>query len=194
MFTGIIETLGKVIEIEEKNGNLDLSIKSSISNELKIGQSIAHNGICLTVVAFSDLFHKVTAVEESLMKSTLGSLNIDDVVNLERSLKSNSRLDGHFVQGHVDQIAECKSVVKKEGSWVFSFAYDPIKKNMTVEKGSISVDGVSLTVINSKKNSFSVSIIPHTFENTTFKSILKGTKVNLEFDIIGKYISKLSQI
>ena len=193
MFTGIIETLGEVIEIKKKNGNLDISIKSSISKELKIGQSISHNGICLTVVAFSKLFHKVTAVEESLMKSTLGDLKIRDYVNLERSLKVNSRLDGHFVQGHVDQIAKCTRALKKDGSWIFTFEYDPINKNMTVEKGSISIDGVSLTVINSKTSSFSVSIIPHTYENTTFKNIKKGSRVNLEFDIIGKYIHKLSQ-
>ena len=193
MFTGIIEALGEVIKIEEKNGNLDIFIKSSMSNSLKIGQSIAHNGICLTVVTFSDSYHQVTAVEESLIKSTLNNLKVGDIINLERSLKANSRLDGHFVQGHVDQIGECKSVLEKDGSWIFSFGYDPVKENITVEKGSIGVDGVSLTVINSKKNSFSVSIIPHTYENTTFKNIKKGSRVNLEFDIIGKYIHKLSQ-
>ncbi len=194
MFTGIIESLGEVKKINEKSGSMDISIESEISKTLKIGQSIAHNGICLTVVNFSSLSHQVTAVKETLNTSTFSNLKIGDVINLERSLKAESRLDGHFVQGHIDQIGECKGVVKNNGSWIFSFEYDPYKQNVTIEKGSISIDGVSLTVINSRKNSFSVSIIPHTFENTTFKKIVEGSKVNLEFDVLGKYINKLSKI
>ena len=194
MFTGIIEALGEVKKINKKKGNIDILIQSQLSNQLKIGQSISHNGICLTIVNFSNSSHQVTAVKETLKRSTLKSLKVGALINLERSLKADSRLDGHFVQGHVDQIGECKNVTKDNGSSIFSFEYDPSNKNVAVEKGSICVDGVSLTVIDSKKNGFSVSIIPHTLANTTFNKIIKGSKVNLEFDVLGKYIYKLTQI
>jgi riboflavin synthase len=194
MFTGIIEALGEVKEINKEKGNLDIVIKSPLSNQLKIGQSISHNGICLTVVNFSNSSHQVTAVNETLKISTLNNLMVGDLINLERSLKVDSRLDGHFVQGHIDQIGRCEKVVKNNGSWIFSFEHESSKNNITVEKGSICVDGVSLTVINSEKGGFSVSIIPYTFENTRFRKTLKGSKVNLEFDVLGKYISKLNQI
>lgn len=191
MFTGIIETIGKVVSIQAEDTNLNFRIKSNISDELKIDQSISHNGVCLTVVSISPGEHTVTAIAETLNKSNIGQLKLNDEVNLERCTKIGSRLDGHIVQGHVDQTAICSSISNERGSWVFTFHYDASKGNITVEKGSITVNGTSLTVFDSQNDSFSVAIIPYTFENTNFKHLKVGDIVNLEFDIIGKYVAKL---
>jgi riboflavin synthase len=191
MFTGIIETLGSVQEIRKNEDNYDITIASSITNELKVDQSVAHNGVCLTVVSISDSKYTVTAIKETIQKTNLSDWKAGDLVNLERAMKLGDRLDGHIVQGHVDQIGTCKNIENANGSWYFTFEYNPDLKNLTIEKGSITVNGVSLTVVNSKKNEFSVAIIPYTYENTNFKSIKIGTKINLEFDVIGKYITKL---
>ncbi len=191
MFTGIIETLGKVIDLQKDQGNLHLTISSAISNELKIDQSVAHNGICLTVVALADGEHTVTAIEETLNKTNLGELQIGDLINLERCMQMNGRLDGHIVQGHVDQTAKCTDVKELAGSWEYMFEYDPSVGNVTVEKGSVCINGISLTVCNSGVNSFSVAIIPYTFENTNLQQVRAGSSVNLEFDIIGKYVARL---
>lgn len=191
MFTGIIETIGRVIELKKDQDNLHLIIESDISNELKIDQSIAHNGVCLTVVAMADGTHTVTAVAETLNKSNLGKLKEGDFINLERCMQMNGRLDGHIVQGHVDQTGICTEVNDRSGSWEYSFRYDPSQGNVTVEKGSICVNGISLTVVNSIENSFSVAIIPYTYEHTNMQHIKKGDTVNLEFDIIGKYVARL---
>ena len=191
MFTGIIETIGRVIELKKDQDNLHLMIESDISNELKIDQSVAHNGVCLTVVAITDGTHTVTAVAETLNKSNLGTLKEGDFINLERCMQMNGRLDGHIVQGHVDQTGICTEVNDRSGSWEYSFRYDPSQGNVTVEKGSICVNGISLTVVNSIENSFSVAIIPYTYEHTNMQHIKKGDTVNLEFDIIGKYVARL---
>lgn len=191
MFSGIIETLGEVIALKQEQSNLHIIIKSSFTNELKVDQSIAHNGICLTVVNIKDNTYTVTAIAETLQKTNLSHLKPGSIVNLERCMKLGDRLDGHIVQGHVDQTAICKNVVETGGSWTYTFEYDPSQNNITVEKGSVCVNGVSLTVVNSQNSSFSVCIIPYTFEHTNFKHIESGTLVNLEFDILGKYISKL---
>lgn len=191
MFTGIIETIGRVIELKKDQDNLHLIIESDISNELKIDQSVAHNGVCLTVVAMADGTHTVTAVAETLNKSNLGKLKEGDFINLERCMQMNGRLDGHIVQGHVDQTGICTEVNDRSGSWEYSFRYDPSQGNVTVEKGSICVNGISLTVVNSIENSFSVAIIPYTYEHTNMQHIKKGDTVNLEFDIIGKYVARL---
>ena len=191
MFSGIIETIGKVAYLKKEQSNLHLTIHSSFTKELKIDQSIAHNGVCLTVVSIEDDAYTVTAIDETLRKTNLGLLQKGDSVNLERCIKAGDRLDGHIVQGHVDQTGTCTSVIENEGSWIFNFEYDPSFQNITVEKGSVCVNGVSLTVVNSQEHSFSVCIIPYTFEHTNFHSIRNGTTVNLEFDILGKYISKL---
>jgi riboflavin synthase len=191
MFSGIIETLGEVVDLEKEQSNLHITVKSDFTNELKIDQSIAHNGVCLTVVNIKNENYTVTAIDETLAKTNLGKLNVGDNVNLERCLRVGDRLDGHIVQGHVDQTAVCVDVKEADGSWIYTFEYDASKNNITVEKGSICVNGVSLTVVNSLKNTFSVCIIPYTFEHTNFKNIKVGTIVNLEFDILGKYISKL---
>lgn len=191
MFTGIIETMGTVTEVTQEGTNRNLKIKSSLSNELKVDQSISHNGVCLTVTAVNEGEHSVTAINETLLKSTLGELKIGDKVNLERCTAVGGRLDGHIVQGHVDQKATCISKKDENGSWLFSFKYDASIGNITVEKGSICINGVSLTVFNSTINEFTVAIIPYTLEHTNFKDIVVGTEVNLEFDIIGKYVSKL---
>lgn len=191
MFTGIIEAAGVVSALRKEGGNLHISISSPVSGELKIDQSVAHNGVCLTVVALNDGSHTVTAIEETLTKSNLGSLKEGDLVNLERCMLMNGRLDGHIVQGHVDQTAVCTDLKEMDGSWMFTFQYDPSVGNITVEKGSITVNGVSLTVVNSQDDRFSVAIIPYTFEHTNFRHIKPGTTVNLEFDIIGKYVAKL---
>ena len=191
MFTGIIETIGRVIELKKDQDNLHLIIESDISNELKIDQSVAHNGVCLTVVAMADGTHTVTAVAETLNKSNLGKLKEGDFINLERCMQMNGRLDGHIVQGHVDQTGSCTEVNDRSGSWEYSFRYDPSQGNVTVEKGSICVNGISLTVVNSIENSFSVAIIPYTYEHTNMQHIKKGDTVNLEFDIIGKYVARL---
>ncbi|MBL7888901.1 MAG: riboflavin synthase [Bacteroidia bacterium] len=191
MFSGIVETLGEVVELKKEQSNLHLTIRSEFSKDLKIDQSVAHNGVCLTVIKIQDDLYTVTAIDETLQKTNLGYLNVGDKVNLERCLRLGDRLDGHIVQGHVDQIATCIDVKQSDGSWIFTFEYDGSCGNVTVEKGSICVNGVSLTLVNSKANSFSVCIIPYTFDHTNFNSIQVGTIVNLEFDILGKYISKL---
>jgi riboflavin synthase len=191
MFSGIIELTGIVADLKKEKSNLHITIQSSFTDELKIDQSIAHNGVCLTVVAIQNNSYTVTAIDETLQKTNLGLLQIGDHVNLERCIKAGDRLDGHIVQGHVDQTAVCTSVTENNGSWIFHFKYDGAANNITVEKGSVCVNGVSLTVVNSQDTSFSVCIIPYTFEYTNFQSIKAGTVVNLEFDILGKYISKL---
>jgi len=191
MFTGIIETLGEVSDLEKQGGNLHIRIQSALANELKIDQSVAHNGVCLTVVAVDSNNYTVTAIEETLQKTNLGLLKIGDAINLERAMILGSRLDGHIVQGHIDQTGTCTRVEEKDGSWIFSFEYDPSDRNPTIEKGSITIDGTSLTVVNSGTNTFSVAIIPYTYEHTCFGSYKVGTIVNLEFDVIGKYVAKL---
>ncbi|PCI98979.1 MAG: riboflavin synthase [Flavobacteriales bacterium] len=191
MFTGIIEGLGEVVKIEKEGENVHFSVKSNITNELKIDQSLAHNGVCLTVVGIKEDTYVVTAIKETLEKSNIGDLEIGSSVNLERAMLANGRFDGHVVQGHVDQTAICKSVLEQNGSWMFTFEYDPKNGNVTVEKGSITVNGVSLTVVNSKNNQFSVCIIPFTKEHTTFNTLKVGDNINLEFDIVGKYVAKL---
>jgi len=191
MFTGIIETLGEVRQLEEDGGNLHIIVDSELSHELKIDQSVSHNGVCLTVVSLDGSFYTVTAVEETLHKSNLGNLVVGEKINLERAMVLGSRLDGHIVQGHVDQTGICTTIAEKDGSWLFSFEYDASQNNVTIEKGSITIDGVSLTVVNSGKNNFSVAIIPYTYEHTGFNSYEVGTIVNLEFDVIGKYVAKL---
>ncbi len=194
MFTGIIEELGVVTALAKSEDNLNISIKANFTSQLKIDQSVAHNGVCLTVVDIAQGEYTVTAIAETLSKTNLGELKKGDVVNLERGMQLGARLDGHIVQGHVDQTALCTAVAEKNGSWEFTFEYDPGLQNITIEKGSITVNGVSLTVVNSGKNNFSVAIIPYTFEHTTFKMIKKGTRVNLEFDVIGKYVKRLTQL
>lgn len=191
MFTGIIETLGIVKEIQKDGDNLHLTITSDITKELKIDQSVAHNGVCLTVVAIDNNDYTVTAIKETIDKTTLGDWQVGDLVNLERAMKLGDRLDGHIVQGHVDQTGVCKSVTEANGSWYFSFEYDSKLNNITIEKGSITVNGVSLTVVNSQSNGFSVAIIPYTFEHTNFKTFKEGSKINLEFDVVGKYVARL---
>ena len=191
MFTGIIEDLGILKKIEKEKGNINLYFKSKLTQELKIDQSLSHNGVCLTVVSIDKDIYKVTAIKETLYKSNLGGLKVNSIVNLERAMKSNARLDGHYVQGHVDQIAKCLNVRETDGSWYYEFEYDNTSNNITIEKGSIAVNGVSLTVVNSKLDGFSVAVIPYTYNNTNFKKIQKGDTVNIEFDMIGKYISKL---
>ena len=191
MFTGIIETTGFVTRTQSEADNVHITVESAISNELKIDQSVSHNGVCLTVVGLSPDHHVVTAVKETLSKSNIGSLQPGDRINLERCTKVGSRLDGHIVQGHVDQTARCTDISDENGSWLFTFEYDPSAGNITVEKGSICINGVSLTVVNSSESSFSVAIIPYTFENTNFNQLGIGSEVNLEFDIIGKYVSRL---
>jgi riboflavin synthase len=193
MFTGIIETLGTITELRHEQGNLHITVESSIAAELKIDQSVAHNGVCLTVIALADGRHMVTAIEETLNKTSLGHLKTGDLVNLERCMQMNARLDGHIVQGHVDQTATCIDFKELDGSWEYTFEYDAAQGNVTVEKGSICVNGISLTVVNSNKNSFSVAIIPYTFEHTNLQHVKTGSVVNLEFDIIGKYVARLMQ-
>lgn len=192
MFTGIIETLGIVTNLIKDKDNLHITIKSEITNELKIDQSVAHNGVCLTVININNKEYTVTAIKETLEKTTIASLKISDAVNLERGMKLGDRLDGHIVQGHVDETAICKDIKKEEGSTIYTFSYNEKSPNLTIEKGSITVNGVSLTVINSKRNEFRVAIIPYTYENTIFKNLKIGEFVNLEFDVIGKYVSKLT--
>ena len=191
MFTGIIETLGRVEKIEKDRENINLTIQTNITDELKIDQSIAHNGVCLTVVAISGKNYVVTAIKETLDKTNLGHLSENDLLNIERAMKLGDRLDGHIVQGHVDQTAVCSEVLENDGSWIFTFVYDANANNITIEKGSVTVNGVSLTVVDSKKNQFSVAIIPYTYEHTNFNSFEVGTTVNLEFDVIGKYVARL---
>ena len=194
MFTGIIEDLGTVKHLETDGGNLHLTLKTSITSELKIDQSVAHNGVCLTVVEINGDNYVVTAIKETLDKSNLGELTKGDIVNIERAMKLGDRLDGHIVQGHVDQTAKCVSISEQNGSWLFTFEYDASQNNVTIEKGSITVNGVSLTVVNSQLNTFSVAIIPYTYDHTTFKNFKVGTVVNLEFDVIGKYVNRLNEL
>jgi riboflavin synthase len=193
MFTGIVETTGKVVKIEREKGNIHFTIETPIADELKVDQSMCHDGVCLTVVNVDYLKKQyvVTAVQETLNKTNLGTWNIGYEVNLERSMKMEARFDGHIVQGHIDQTAICKSVEETDGSWKYFFEYDPSKENITVEKGSISVNGVSLTVVDSDKETFSFAIIPYTYQVTNFHNFRKGTEVNIEFDVFGKYVAKL---
>ena len=194
MFTGIIETLGTIKKVVKEQENIHITVASNITNELKIDQSVAHNGVCLTVVAISGDEYTVTAIKETLDKTNIGDLTEGDEVNLERAMKLGARLDGHIVQGHVDRIGICKNIKDENGSTVFTFSYDFNGDNITIEKGSITVNGVSLTVVNSKKDEFSVAIIPYTLEHTTFKNFKVGSKINLEFDVIGKYVARLTQL
>lgn len=194
MFTGIIEDIGTVSNLKTELDNLHITVKSTMTPELKIDQSVAHNGICLTVVAINSNEYTVTAIKETLNKTNLNTLKIGDQINLERAMKLGDRLDGHIVQGHVDQTAVCTHVEETNGSWIFSFDYDASLNNITIEKGSITINGTSLTVINSKKDSFSVAIIPYTYNHTNFNTFKKGTIVNLEFDVLGKYVSRLLEL
>lgn len=191
MFTGIIESVGFVKNLKQEKENLHITIESNFTSELKIDQSIAHNGVCLTIVNIDGHAYTVTAIKETLDKSNLKYIAIGDEINLERAMILGARLDGHIVQGHVDQTAVCTNIVEENGSWVFSFEYDNTYNNITIEKGSITVNGVSLTVVNSQKNNFSVAIIPYTYEFTNFHTFKTGTMVNLEFDVIGKYVARL---
>ncbi|PHS67330.1 MAG: riboflavin synthase [Flavobacterium sp.] len=193
MFTGIIEAMGEICSLTKEGSNLHIEVKSPITPELKIDQSVAHNGVCLTVVEISGAIYTVTAIKETLNKSNIGNLEIGSTVNLERSMKLGERLDGHIVQGHVDQTAICVAIAEEDGSTYFTFKYDETFNNLTIEKGSITVNGVSLTVVDSKKNEFSVAIIPYTIEHTNFSSFKIGAKVNLEFDVVGKYLKRLTE-
>lgn len=194
MFTGIIEDLGVIEKLDVDGGNLHITVKSSITNELKIDQSVAHNGVCLTVVHIENNSYTVTAIQETIDKTNLSQLSVGDYINLERAMKLGDRLDGHIVQGHVDQTAVCISIKEEQGSWIFTFKYDIEQNNITIEKGSITVNGVSLTVVNSKANQFSVAIIPYTYNHTTFNKLVVGNEVNLEFDVIGKYVKRLNEL
>ena len=194
MFTGIIETLGTIKKVVKEYENLHITVASNITNELKIDQSVAHNGVCLTVVAISGDEYTVTAIKETIDKTNIGDLTEGDEVNLERAMKLGARLDGHIVQGHVDRVGICKNIKDENGSTVFTFSYDFNGDNITIEKGSITVNGVSLTVVNSKKDEFNVAIIPYTLAHTTFKNFKVGSKINLEFDVIGKYVARLTQL
>ncbi len=194
MFTGIIEEIGKVIDLKKENENLHITVEANFSSELKIDQSVAHNGVCLTVVDLQEKSFTVTAIKETLEKTNLGELKVNDAINLERGMILGERLDGHLVQGHVDQTATCINIEAQNGSHLFTFEYDAALKNVTIEKGSITVNGVSLTVVNSKMDRFSVAIIPYTLEHTTFKNLKVNDKVNLEFDVIGKYVKRLTEV
>ncbi|MGC6422104.1 MAG: riboflavin synthase [Flavobacteriaceae bacterium] len=194
MFTGIIETLGTVVEIEKEEENIHFRLQSSLAQELKIDQSLAHNGVCLTVVALEDDTYTVTAIQETLNKTNLGTWQVGDLINLERAMLLSARLDGHLVQGHVDQTATCVAQSSEAGSWHYTFEYDPKYNQVTIEKGSITVNGVSLTVVDSLANQFSVAIIPYTYKHTNFHCFEIGTQVNLEFDLIGKYINRLMKL
>ena len=193
MFTGIIESMGEIISLTSEGSNVHIEVKSTITHELKIDQSLAHNGVCLTVVEINGDNYIVTAIKETLDKSNIGDLKVSNLVNLERSMKLQERLDGHIVQGHVDQPAICTNIVKEKGSAYYTFQYEDTYNNVTIEKGSVTINGVSLTVVNSKENEFSVAIIPYTVAHTNFKEFKTGTKVNLEFDVVGKYIKRLTQ-
>lgn len=194
MFTGIIETLGIIKDLKKENDNLHITVSSTITHELKIDQSVAHNGVCLTVVSINNDEFTVTAIKETILKTNLGDWEIGDSINIERAMKLGDRLDGHIVQGHVDQIGTCKSIEEANGSWYYTFDYDKGLSNITIEKGSITVNGVSLTVVDSKESEFSVAIIPYTHEHTNFKNFKIGTKINLEFDVVGKYVARLHSL
>ncbi len=191
MFTGIIESLGLVTRINREKKNINFTIKCDFTNELKIDQSVSHNGICLTVVDISNDKYTVTAIKETIQRTNIGRLKVGDLVNLERSMKLGDRLDGHIVQGHIDETGICKSIEKESGSTVFTFQYSSKVNNITIEKGSITINGVSLTVVNSKKETFSVAIVPYTLNHTTIKNLKVDDVVNLEFDVIGKYVARL---
>jgi riboflavin synthase len=193
MFTGIIEAMGEICSLTKEGSNVHIEVKSPITSELKIDQSVAHNGVCLTVVKINGEKYVVTAIKETLDKSNIGNLEIGSAVNLERSMKLGERLDGHIVQGHVDQTGSCSKINKMDGSTYYTFTYDEKYDNVTIEKGSVTVNGVSLTVVDSKENEFSVAIIPYTIEHTNFNAFEVGTKVNLEFDVVGKYLKRLTK-
>jgi riboflavin synthase len=194
MFTGIIESVASIKLLDNEGENVHVTVESSLTKDLKIDQSLAHNGICLTVVKCEPPYYTVTAIKETILKTNLSTWCVGDKVNLERAMQLGARLDGHIVQGHVDQTAVCTAITEADGSWYFTFEYDSKYSNITIEKGSITINGVSLTVVNSQKNSFSVAIIPYTFQNTTFHTFKIGTLVNLEFDVIGKYVSRLHEL
>ncbi len=193
MFSGIVETTARVAAIREEGGNRHFTLECPFTDELKIDQSIAHNGVCLTVVSIEGDRYTTTAIRETLLKSNLGGLRVGDPVNLERSMRPDALLDGHIVQGHVDQTARCTAIDEADGSWYFAFEYDPSQGNVTVEKGSVAVNGVSLTVVDSREEAFRVAIIPYTYEHTNFHALKVGSTVNLEFDIVGKYIARLME-
>ena len=193
MFSGIVETTARVAAIREEGGNQHFTLECPFTDELKIDQSIAHNGVCLTVVSIEGDRYTTTAIRETLLKSNLGGLRVGDPVNLERSMRPDALLDGHIVQGHVDQTARCTAIDEADGSWYFAFEYDPSQGNVTVEKGSVAVNGVSLTVVDSREGAFRVAIIPYTYEHTNFHALKVGSTVNLEFDIVGKYIARLME-
>ena len=193
MFTGIIESLGKIKSLTKEGDNLHIEVASELAPMLKIDQSVAHNGVCLTVVSLTETSYRVTAIKETLDKTNIGQLKTGAVVNLERAMKLGDRLDGHIVQGHVDQTAVCQEIKEQNGSWVFTFTYDSSLNNITIEKGSVTVNGVSLTVVDSRANTFSVAIIPYTYAHTNFNTFEKNTMVNLEFDVIGKYVKRITQ-
>jgi len=193
MFTGIVETMGEIKAVEKDGSNVHFDVAAPLVNELKIDQSLAHDGVCLTVVAVGDSSYRVTAIEETLEKTNLKQWSVGKKLNLERCMPVGGRFDGHIVQGHVDQIAQLENIEHRDGSWVFDFIYDAGLGNITVEKGSITVNGTSLTCFNSKKGAFSVAIIPYTYENTNFHQLKVGDRVNLEFDIIGKYIQRITK-
>ena len=193
MFSGIVETTARVAAIREEGGNRHFTLECPFTDELKIDQSIAHNGVCLTVVSIEGDRYTTTAIRETLLKSNLGGLRVGDPVNLERSMRPDALLDGHIVQGHVDQTARCTAIDEADGSWYFAFEYDPSQGNVTVEKGSVAVTGVSLTVVDSREGAFRVAIIPYTYEHTNFHALKVGSTVNLEFDIVGKYIARLME-
>ena len=193
MFSGIVETTARVAAIREEGGNRHFTLECPFTDELIIDQSIAHNGVCLTVVSIEGDRYTTTAIRETLLKSNLGGLRVGDPVNLERSMRPDALLDGHIVQGHVDQTARCTAIDEADGSWYFAFEYDPSQGNVTVEKGSVAVNGVSLTVVDSREGAFRVAIIPYTYEHTNFHALKVGSTVNLEFDIVGKYIARLME-
>ena len=193
MFTGIIESLGKITKVKADGGNIDFTIESEISKELKIDQSVSHNGVCLTVTEKNNNSHTVTAVKETLDKSSLKNFLVDDLINLERAMKLGERLDGHLVQGHVDGVAKCISVSVNDGSWIYQFEFDIKNEMLLIEKGSICINGVSLTVFDIVKNTFKVTIIPYTYKNTSFKKLKEGDIVNIEFDMIGKYLARFNK-
>ncbi len=193
MFTGIIESLGKITNVNVDRGNIDFTIESDISRELKVDQSISHNGVCLTVTELSDNSHTVTAVKETLDKSSLKNFAVNDLVNLERAMKLGERLDGHLVQGHVDGVAKCIDISVNDGSWIYKFEFNVANEMLLIEKGSVCINGVSLTVFDIEKNTFKVTIIPYTYENTSFKVLKVGDLVNIEFDMIGKYLARFNK-
>jgi len=193
MFTGIIESLGKITDVKVDRGNIDFSIESDISKELKVDQSVSHNGVCLTVTEINNNTHIVTAVKETLDKSSLKNFLVNDLINLERAMKLGERLDGHLVQGHVDGVAKCIGISVNEGSWIYKFEFDISNEMLLIEKGSICINGVSLTVFDIKENTFKVTIIPYTYDNTSFKTLKKGDIVNIEFDMIGKYLARFNK-